>query len=64
VADGRGLGGGSIHIEGPAWLEAIVDPALGPDAPDADRMAWVLDLLDLQVAERTGGPLPRPCSAG
>lgn len=46
---------GGIHIDGPAWLGATTPPALAPGADD-DRMAWVLDVLDRQVAEHTGGP--------
>ncbi|HLT15087.1 MAG TPA: nucleoside deaminase [Acidimicrobiales bacterium] len=45
-----------LRIEGPDWLDDLPRPALGPGAADEDRMAWVLDVLDRQVAERTGGP--------
>jgi tRNA(Arg) A34 adenosine deaminase TadA len=47
---------GGVRIDNPAWLEAEPWPALGVGASDAVRMAWVAELLDRQVAERTGGP--------
>jgi tRNA(Arg) A34 adenosine deaminase TadA len=47
---------GGVHIDSPTWLDAEPRPALGPDADDRARMSWVADLLDRQVAERTGGP--------
>lgn len=40
----------------PDWSREVEDPGLGPDASDDERMAWVLDILDHQVAELTGGP--------
>lgn len=45
-----------LRLDGPAWLDDEVRPALGADAGDAARMAWVADLVDRQVDEGTGGP--------
>jgi tRNA(Arg) A34 adenosine deaminase TadA len=45
-----------LRLDGPLWLDAFSRPELGPDAGDAERMAWVADLVDRQVDERTGGP--------
>jgi tRNA(Arg) A34 adenosine deaminase TadA len=42
----------------------VARPALGPDATDEVRMAWVLDLLDRQVAEQTGGPFAAAVFSG
>lgn len=47
---------GLVQLDGPSWLAALAMPDLGPDADDAARMAWVADLVDRQVGERTGGP--------
>lgn len=45
-----------LRLEGPAWLDSVARPHLGPGASDEARMDWVADLLDRQVQERTGGP--------
>jgi tRNA(Arg) A34 adenosine deaminase TadA len=55
---------GGIHIDGPGWLGGMLLPALEPGAADHDRMAWVLDVLDRQVAEQTGGPFAAAVFSG
>jgi tRNA(Arg) A34 adenosine deaminase TadA len=45
-----------LRLGGPGWLDAVARPRLGPDASDGARMDWVADLVDRQVAERSGGP--------
>ncbi len=47
---------GALRIETPGWLDELPHPALGPTAGDEARMAWVLEVLDRQVDEQTGGP--------
>ena len=47
---------GGVHIEAPDWLDHEPRPDLGPAASDDERMAWVCQLLERQVVERTGGP--------
>jgi tRNA(Arg) A34 adenosine deaminase TadA len=47
---------GRLRLDGPTWLATVTEPELGPDADDAARMAWVAELVDRQVDERTGGP--------
>jgi tRNA(Arg) A34 adenosine deaminase TadA len=47
---------GALRIETPGWLDELPRPELGLGASDADRMVWVLDVLDRQVEEATGGP--------
>ncbi|HEY9557635.1 MAG TPA: nucleoside deaminase [Acidimicrobiales bacterium] len=54
----------SIRIEAPGWLDDVADPSLGPDAPDEKRMAWLLDVLDRQVDEKTGGPFAAAVFSG
>lgn len=45
-----------LHVDPPAWLAALEHPSLGPDAGDEARMAWVAEVLERQIAERSGGP--------
>ena len=45
-----------LTITSPPWLAGTARPRLGADASDEARMGWVLDLLDRQVDEGTGGP--------
>ncbi len=54
----------SIRIDAPAWLDAVPRPDLGPAATDAERMAWVADLVDHQVVEETGGPFAAAVFSG
>jgi tRNA(Arg) A34 adenosine deaminase TadA len=53
-----------LHIEGPAWLADVRRPSLAPTATDDERMAWVLDVLDRQVDECTGGPFAAAVFSG
>jgi tRNA(Arg) A34 adenosine deaminase TadA len=55
-----------LRIDLPGWIDDLVDPGLAPDAADADaqRMAWVLDVLDQQVASGTGGPFAAAVFSG
>ncbi|HEU5082375.1 MAG TPA: deaminase [Acidimicrobiales bacterium] len=55
---------GALRIEIPDWLDALVPPELGPGASDQDRIEWVLDVLDRQVAEQTGGPFAAAVFSG
>lgn len=64
MADQQRQGGEALHIEAPAWLVAAAEPRLGPAASDAERMGWVLDLLDQQVAAGTGGPFSAAVFSG
>jgi tRNA(Arg) A34 adenosine deaminase TadA len=53
-----------LRIEGPTWLAELEPPALGPAATDDERMAWVLEVLDRQVDEGTGGPFAAAVFSG
>jgi tRNA(Arg) A34 adenosine deaminase TadA len=55
---------GALRIETPDWLDALARPDLGPAAGDQERMAWVLDVLDRQVDEQTGGPFAAAVFSG
>ena len=55
---------GALRIEIPAWLDELPRPDLGPAAADQERMAWVLDVLDRQVEEGTGGPFSAAVFSG
>lgn len=54
----------ALRIETPGWLDGLARPDLGPSADDEARMGWVLDVLDRQVEEQTGGPFAAAVFSG
>jgi len=55
---------GALRIETPDWLDELARPDLGPAADDQERMTWVLDVLDRQVDEQSGGPFAAAVFSG
>lgn len=64
VSDDGVTTAGGIHIDGPGWLEGVAPPTLAPDVADEARMGWVLEVLDRQVVEQTGGPFAAAVFSG
>jgi tRNA(Arg) A34 adenosine deaminase TadA len=55
---------GTLRLDGPDWLDRVPRPQLDRGASDDARMAWVVELVERQVHERTGGPFAAAVFSG